>query len=158
MIKIISADINVGKTTWMRNQYNTEKKGDGFICAKTFHEGTHSGYNLLHLSTNLEKEFIRKTQFIPQKWHESFRIANFFSFNKNGFEFAENITKQAIKKNLSPFYLDEIGPLELEDKGFSRIFKRLLKTDLELIVAVRSFLVSDIVQHFEISDYTEIKL
>lgn len=142
----------------MRNQYNIKKKGDGFICIKTFHEGTHSGYNLLHLSTNREKEFIRKTQFIPEKWNESLRIANLYSFNSNGFEFAESIAKQSIKKNLSPFYLDEIGPLELEDKGFSSIFKNLLEADLELIVAVRYFLVSDVIKHFKISNYTEIKL
>lgn len=158
MITIVSADINKGKTTWLKNNYANQQKGDGFLCIKTFKNEIHTGYDLLHLSTNRQQPFIRKINYLPEIWNEKFRIANIFSFNNEGFAFAEQIANNAIQNKLCPFYLDEIGILELEEKGFYSIFKSLLEANLDIIIAVRYFLVEEVIQKFQITNFKELKV
>lgn len=158
MIKIISADINAGKTTWLRENFARENKGDGFLSIKTFVEDVHSGYDLLHLRTGNRQPFIRKVTHLEKNWQEAFCLASFFSFHKKGFPFAEEIAREALRERVAPFYFDEVGPLELKGKGFAPLFKQLIDAKVDLIVAIRFFLVDEVKKTFEINDAEIVKL
>jgi nucleoside-triphosphatase THEP1 len=142
----------------MKKHYESNKKGDGFLSIKTFDDKQHSGYDLYRLSTGQTVPFIRKTSHLPLDWQESFRIGSFFSFNHAGIDFARQIVKESIKNNHSPFFFDEIGPMELNGKCLAAEFESLVSSKLDLIVAIRYFLVDDVIQHFNIQNYQLISL
>ncbi|MEW6712832.1 MAG: nucleoside-triphosphatase, partial [Candidatus Riflebacteria bacterium] len=134
MISIVCSDINTGKTSWMRQHFTTRQNADGFLCIKVFAESRHIGYNLLHLPTGQECKFIRKLTDLENDWQEICQIGENYSFDARGLAFAEKIAENAIERETGLFYLDEIGPLELQGKGFADLFNKLLQTDIELLI------------------------
>jgi nucleoside-triphosphatase THEP1 len=158
MIKIVTAEINSGKTTWMRETFRKCENADGFVCVKTFRNDFHIGYNLVHLRTGITKPFIRKPEHLEAEWQESFRIRNSYSFHAQGFEFAWQIADQALKNQRTPFFLDEIGPLELNKNGFYDLFKRMLHEKTDMIIAVRKHLLGKVIEAFCIEDFEIIEL
>lgn len=153
MIYIITGPINTGKTTWLINDYPKHSNSDGFACRKVFSNNIHIGYELIHLYNNESCQFIRKIDYIPEKWSEAFRLGNHYSFNKEGFDFAAKITNDAINKKVSRFYLDELGHLELKNQGFADILKKLLEEKIDLVLIIRESLIDKVVEHYEITEY-----
>lgn len=157
MIKIVSADINGGKTSWMLKDSQKNPRADGFLSIKTFAGEVHSGYDLLHLKTGARQPFIRKISHLESKWDEAFCLADYFSFHKKGFPFAEKVALQAIEEKSTPFYFDEVGPLELKGRGFANLFLRLIESKIDMVVAVRCFLVDDVKKTFSLDDVEIVK-
>jgi nucleoside-triphosphatase THEP1 len=153
MITIVSGQINTGKTRWMRNQFENYSNADGFLSLKNYKKNIHTGYNLLDLNSGEITPFIRKPEFIESDWNEIFRLGNHYSFSIEGFKKAEIICNRAISKPASFFFLDEIGPLELQGKGFMQIFSRLLENEMELVIAVRKPALKEVIKKFNLKNY-----
>lgn len=80
-----------------------------------------------------------------------------YRFSKDNFQKAVSILKRDMDK---PGWLiiDEIGPLELRDQGFTAALKDILITRKEkLLLVVREGLVSQVKAHFNIEHSIEIK-
>ena len=157
MIKIITGPINTGKTYWLNKDYKSNKNADGFACRKVKVNDEHIGYELVHLATGETCQFIRKINHIPEGWNEAFRLGMHYTFNKEGFNFAEKICDKALKNKVSCFYLDEVAHLELKDQGFADILKRILAAKIDLVLVVREALVEKICEKFGIKEYETIK-
>ena len=153
MIKIVCSEINTGKSTWMRKDFERHPKADGFVCIKAFLNDVHIGYNLVHLCSGRTRIFIRKLGYLERNWQEVYQIGENYSFCKQGFEFADEIALQALDRKATPFYLDEIGPLELQGKGFAKLFQNLLDHRPDIVVAVRKPLLTKVVEAFSISSF-----
>lgn len=158
MITFVTAEVNSGKTTWMRQDFESQNNADGFLSVKTFKNGLHSGYNLLHLQSGQTQPFIRKPGYMEQNWDEAFRIRDVYSFNRPGFDFAQHIARQALYNKIELFYFDEVGPLELQGKGFNLLFRKMLASNINLKVVVRKSLVKDVCQAFSIKEHKVIEL
>ena len=158
MITFVTAEVNSGKTTWMLQDFETRDNADGFLSVKAFKNGFHIGYNLLHLQTGITRPFIRKPDYQEENWSEIFRIRDVYSFNRAGFAFAEQIACQALNNKTRLFYFDEIGPLELNGKGFNRLFSKMLASDINLKVVVRKSLLNKVCDYFKIKDFQVIEL
>lgn len=141
----------------MRKLFAEMTGADGFVCIKTFTGKTHTGYNLLHLPTGQQASFIRKLDYLEPDWQEACQIGENYSFNRQGFEFAQKIVDQAIANKASHFFLDEIGPLELQDKGFAEIFTLLLRARIDLTIAIRSSLLDKVREKFSLENCHIIK-
>lgn len=152
MIKIISGTINSGKSSFMRNTYATQTNADGFICTKVYADNLHIGYDLERLSNGHKTPFIRKADHRPANWNEAARIGKMYSFCTEGFVFAEMIVNEALSNKIECFFIDEIGPLELTGKGFSRLLNTLLEQNIDLVMAVRESILQEVIQYFHISD------
>jgi nucleoside-triphosphatase THEP1 len=157
MVKIITGPINTGKTSWLVNDFKSKKHADGFACKKVKVNDEHIGYELVHLATGETCQFIRKINHIPEGWNEAFRLGMHYTFNKEGFNFAEKICDKALKNKVSCFYLDEVAHLELKDQGFAEILKRILDAKIDLVLVVREALVEKICEKFGIKEYEIIK-
>lgn len=159
MIYIVRGEINAGKTSWMAEDFKRHNGADGFVCRKVFSKDEHTGYDLEHLTTGTRCRFIRKPGHLPQDWNEVAFLAKKFSFCAEGFEFADEIARSAIRSGCQRFYLDEIGPLELMQQGFYNMLSRLLQNQpAQLVIAIRSHLVEPVTGLFGISDYEEINI
>lgn len=137
---IITGEMDTGKTTELIRLYHGLPDGtaDGFVSIKAFSEqGAFAGYDLKRLATGKTVPFIRlgKAYEAPLQ-QESFAFDR-FTFLQESLAVAE----QAIRDILSDpliltVLLDEIGPVELQGKGFCRALKMLLKSDKDLYLCI----------------------
>jgi nucleoside-triphosphatase THEP1 len=157
MVYIITGVIDEGKTREIEAIYRQMKKGDGWVSRKVFLYEEFVGYEILRLSTNEKLPLAYKEEYLPPGWDEIYKIGP-FSFSKQAFEFAGKIIDEIIDKNINPVFIDEIGPLELQGKGFCPGLEKILKTQKDVYIVVRSHCIEDVVNRFEIKNYEIIKI
>lgn len=152
MIHIVTGSINSGKTAKLLSLYKEIKTGDGFILPKIYIEGKYAGQQIVRLSTGTCRTFSFKKEYIPVFWNEKYCYDN-YSFSKEGLEFACSVINNISDAGISPVFIDEIGPVELQGKGFCSLLSQLLKVDCSMYISVREFLVNSVVDKFKIRDY-----
>jgi len=146
-INILAGKMNSGKTSKMIEIYEKLKKGDGFVSIKTMYKDKVYGYEILKLSSNEKMQFILNEQYIGDKWQEIFKIGS-YSFSKQAMQFIEKEIEKMISCKITPIFLDEIGNLELQDKGFSNILNKLVKSESEIYITIREDLVKSIIKKY----------
>lgn len=133
--------------------YNQMKQGDGFVSKKIFvNNKDFIGYEIVRLSTDEKIPFAYKSQYMPPNWDEIYRYGP-FSFSKGAINFAERIGNEIITNSVGPFFIDEIGLLELSGTGFSTILEKILKTQRDIYITVRNRFVEDVIKKFKIRNY-----
>ena len=153
MVYIIKGEINQGKTKEILSIYNRDKQGDGFVSKKIFINPTEfTGYEIVRLSTEEKMPLAYKSQYVPSHWDEIYRRGP-FSFSKAAFVFAEHIIDDIIDRHINPVYIDEIGPLELDGKGFSTILEKILRIQKDVYITVRSHCVNEVINKFNTRDH-----
>ena len=157
MIHIITGSINSGKTTKLLSLYKELKTGDGFVLPKVFIDGNYAGQHIVRLSTGVRIPFSFKREYIPTSWDEEYCF-DVYSFSHKGFEFASETVNDIVSNNISPIFIDETGPLELEEKGFFKLLSQLLSRDYTMYISVREFLLESVVSKFKIKQYEIIRV
>ncbi len=153
MVYIIKGEINQGKTQEILSIYNRDKQGDGFVSKKIFINLTEfTGYEIVRLSTDEKMPLAYKSQYVPSNWDEIYRRGP-FSFSKAAFVFAEHIIDDIIDRHIDPVFIDEIGPLELDGNGFFAVLEKILRTQKDVYITVRSHCVEEVINKFNIRNY-----
>jgi nucleoside-triphosphatase THEP1 len=152
MIHIVTGSVNSGKTSKLAAMYQFENKGDGFVAVKEMESGVVTAYNAMRLRTMEERLFLAREGFVPEGFDSCCRIGP-YRMSKQGLEWVEREVRGLIDQKVSPIYLDEIGDLELEGKGFDSIFRLCLDSGLELYVAVRKDFVEPVLKKYGIQEY-----
>jgi nucleoside-triphosphatase THEP1 len=156
MIYVITGEINQGKTERILSIYH-HKKGDGIISRKILKNNIPYGYEIVRLSTNESMPLALKSDSTPSKWDEIYTVGS-FSFSKKALILAESIIEEIIESETNPVFIDEIGPLELEGKGFFTILKKLLLTEKDIYITVRKSCLKDVIEAFKLESYEIIPL
>ena len=149
-INIISGKIDCGKTTKLLQMYTKINLGDGFALKKNYIKGEYVGQQVVRLSTGESKDFSFREGFAPKEIDLVYAYKN-YSFTKEGLCFAEKIIMELIENNVEPIFMDEIGPLELQEKGFYKIFLLLLQTEKEIFVVIRDSCLENAIQKFHLN-------
>jgi nucleoside-triphosphatase THEP1 len=157
MIIFITGKIGAGKTTRLLSLYNNMKTGDGFALKKIIINGIQIGQEIYHLSTGQQKVFSLKKYHLPSLWDEIYNYGD-FSFSAAGFDFSHKILHKALSSGVKPIYMDEIGPLELQGKGFSEVLKSVLKKQTDLYLTVRDYCLTEVIKEFNINRYEVIEV
>ncbi|HOP62315.1 MAG TPA: nucleoside-triphosphatase [Spirochaetota bacterium] len=157
MINIICGEINQGKTAKINSIYAEQRNGDGFISKKIFRESDFQGYEITRLSTGETVPLSLKTGLFPPDKIPLYTCGT-FSFYEEGFVFADSIIDDILRNNISPVFIDEIGPLELEGKGFCNSLKKIINTERTIYFTVRAHCLDRVISHFSIKEYTLIKI
>lgn len=152
MIYIISGAIDSGKSQKIAMIYQNSKKGDGWISRKIYLKNKFIGYELERLSTGDKVPFAFFKDYLPMDLEISFTYGPFY-FSKKGLEFAIKISKNIIKENIDPVYIDEVGPLELNGKGFHSILTNILRTGKDIYLVIRTHCVEEVLKKYEIKEY-----
>ena len=156
LIQIVTGGINAGKSSKLFSIYREVGQGDGFINLKVFEGGSYVGQKIMRLSTGESECFSFKEGFIPSDWDEAYRY-DAYSFSRRGLTFANKTITDIIVRGTEPVFIDEIGPLELEKKGFFHAFKGLLAAQKKIYVVVRCSCVERVVNEFGLGKYQIIK-
>lgn len=151
-IFIITGTQGSGKTTFLSELINHLKVRDisigGFIAHGFWKENIRDGFELEDLQTG-EKIVLSQTE--PIEGWEKFRR---FYFNPDGFEFGEKILSPDNRINTELIAIDEIGPFELQGKGWRKAIDILLeKTNTSMIWVCREGILTKIVAEFNLKSY-----
>lgn len=150
MIYLITGDINTGKTTQMLELFKEHPRGDGFVCPKVFENKQFVRYDIRHLQSGHSMPFVYPVDSVPENWNEQIRYGK-YTFSRQAFSFAESITRKCLKNHTFPFFLDEIGPLELDfHEGFYSILKKILSQDIDLYISIRKSRMNDLTDYLDI--------
>ncbi|GKX30038.1 hypothetical protein SH1V18_25180 [Vallitalea longa] len=151
MINVITGKINSGKTTKIINLYDELQMGDGFVSIKNMIGNKVHSYEIMQLSTRQKQLMVLREDFLTDSWCESCKIGP-YSFSKDTLENIENTIRKFIKKNITPIFLDEIGPLELHNKCFHTIFRELLDNNCELYITIRKDSLEEIIKKYDLAN------
>ncbi|MDD6211014.1 MAG: nucleoside-triphosphatase [Bacteroidales bacterium] len=158
MITIVTGPENSGKSSFLENWFDQSEQGVGAISVKRYKRGVFSGYNLMQLP---DKELIPLNCLVKENDQigpESL-ICGHFIFYPASFVWLEDRLQPYVRETSDcPVWLDEIGKLELQRKGFDSVLRKALRSNCELRFAVRENLLDDILDEYGIQDPKIIRL
>jgi nucleoside-triphosphatase len=151
MIYILSQAIQSGKTTSLMNAVSNHMHIGGFLSPTV--SDVRMFYNVA------DKKYI---PFEKKEADASTIAVGRFHFLKGSFDTASNwaITHYHNPK-IKTIIIDEIGKLELQEKGFHKLTQELLILDWDTkdcILIIRDFLLQDAIEKYNIVNYKIIQL
>lgn len=152
MVTIITGEVDSGKTTALLRRFSVRPAGKaGFVCKKIYEGTALTGYELCSLATP-ERRIIAVLRGDKLITEDTFSFGPFLFF-REGFRLGEEIIERAVKDGgVTELLIDEIGPLELEGRGFSRIFEVALNSGKDVTVCIRSGCLMEAARRFGIKD------
>jgi len=127
-IFIITGEIGEGKTTFAQQVvHDLRKKGlaiAGFLAPGIDDNGKRNGFRLSDLSTGVEVELCTRIQ------HESWIQTGPFYFNPEGLKRGHELLQAEQAKEKQLIVIDEIGPLELNDRGWADSIETLCRESI----------------------------
>lgn len=136
MITLVTGLKNTGKSSYLYNWFCREPVGFGVLSIKRFEGEVHSGYDLLFLP-------ICKKVNLCTRMNESYTgckedlVRGNYIFDQSAFDQAYQFIQENLYYKKEPIWLDEIGILEIDGKGFWPIIKMIQPMDIELRLGVR---------------------
>ncbi len=152
MITLVSGPIDSGKTTMLAKHFAEQGQGDGFLSEKFYQDGRVQGYVARRLSTQETLPWLVRGGDSSHPFIHEARIGPFHA-NLDTLKVMEKAYETMMQKRVSPIYLDEIGEWELSGQGFDSIFRKMLSSKNDLVVAVRKELLTRVIDHYELKDY-----
>jgi nucleoside-triphosphatase THEP1 len=108
----------------------------GFYSRRIESEGERLGYDLVDLRSGDSVPLAREHEKLPARWNTALSHGH-FSFCVEGFAEGERIVKEALDAGVKAIFLDEIGKLELEGRGFAPLIDRCQAAGADLHIGCR---------------------
>ncbi len=151
-IYIITGAIGEGKTTQVRKLVEELKAGNvsvkGIYSPRIMADDQTAGYDVVDIDSGLRVPFLR-----VDSESESKKIGR-YSINPAAIEAGLKSLSVALNSNPDVIVADEIGKMELGNEGWFAKLDGLLKGSSILVFAVRDSFVEEIINKFEIKDYS----
>lgn len=155
MIFILSAPVHTGKTTWL-SQVVTELKRQnrackGILTYAVFDGNKRIGYDTENIETGERQAFIRQVGY-DAAFEDSDVYLRDYHFSSVVIEEVNQMLKNAINSDV--VVIDEIGPLELQGKGFFPAISFLISQPPAcLIMVVRDTILPEVILKFGIEKF-----
>lgn len=158
MIRILTGGKHSGKTSAMLDLYDREGRiGAGIYALKSGDKSLVTGYDLCSLPENKIYTPFIKYNYQHQPESDRFYVQGNYIFYKETFQKASEYILSL--RDADAIWIDEIGKLELEEKGLSVALHEVFKWDKPITITVRDFYLSDFLsKYFGITDPTPQKL
>ena len=141
----------------MLKKYQESLHGDGFVSVKRMRYKKVHGYDLMRLSDGLMTPFVVKEENLNPNMEVSCTIGPYL-FLQQSLDYVEKEILTMIENEISPIYLDEIGQLELYDKCFHKILKKIMMKNLDVVITVRLDLIEAVREKYQIEEYKIIEV
>ncbi len=140
-IHLLSGEIHSGKTTWLKEHLLIEK-----ACCGILSPLINGKRYFLNIST---RETVCMEASPNEK--EVLEIGK-YKFSVNAFNWAIQQIESCLNQPTATVIIDEVGPLELQGKGFASILNKLLSSSdiSDLVLVVRQSAVSAVLKTFHI--------
>jgi nucleoside-triphosphatase THEP1 len=149
MIYILSGEIRTGKTSALREWVRKRNDVDGLLCPDD------ANGKRFFLELKSKTEFPLEVQTNDQ--NDTISVGPFF-FSKASFDRANSFMKTLIHSKTRFIILDELGKLELKNKGLHEAAETLIPyfmnhNEKHLIIVIRDTLLEATIKHYKISNY-----
>ena len=156
-VYIISGSQGEGKTSFLIGVVRQLKikgyKVGGIIAHGFWKNNQRDSFELENIRTE------ERLLFCSRKAHADWQKIRHFYINPAGEEFGNEALVSNLRQKPDLIVIDEVGPFEIEDKGWSDSIHALLRnTNLPMVWVVREQLIKEVIAHFKISRYEEIKI
>ncbi len=150
-IFVLTGPVQGGKTTLVSEKTSLlREKGVkvmGFLCPGSFSEDLRSAFSLVDLETGRR---VPMGDVKEQKGWVKFRR---FYFNPEAFVQGELWIKSCLKRDPDLLVIDEVGPMELEGKGWSTTLDTLAQnSSITQLWIVRQQILPDVIQRWIIPE------
>jgi nucleoside-triphosphatase THEP1 len=158
MIYILTGPIDSGKTSQLKNFITKAQQHDssiaqvgGFLSLKVYENDQHIGYNIYDFTTSQQFPFLR-THTSDQRpatsdmRHETCDVIGKYKLNPQTLSYAHNLINKAPQYDI--FIIDELGPLELQGKGFWPALEKVINCDTDFLFVIREKLVEKFLLRF----------
>lgn len=151
-IFIITGSLGEGKTTQIQKIVEILKNQNistgGILSPRIVENGTTIGYDIVDIRTNEREAFLRKTG------DEKLPKIGSYSILPGGIKKGRKALKNSQNTN-QVVVLDEVGRLELNNKGWTENIKSLLNgPKCNLILSVRDKFMEEVIEKWYLKDYT----
>lgn len=146
MIYLLTGDIRTGKTTSIYNAAIKRNDVGGFLTPDV------GGIRMLYDIASGKRYSFQVDDSITAQTVQVGR----FNFLSSAFKKGSEITlSQLTSASIRYLIIDEVGKLELLNKGFHSLVISLIekKIDKDIILVVRSFLVDEVVNKYQLTNY-----
>ncbi len=142
-ITIITGKKHSGKTSHLLKKIE-ELKGrgiavGGLVSIGSFRDNSRYDFILQDILTG------EKMAFLSREECKTCKKIGRFHINPKAFDFGIQVLEKCLGDNIHTIVLDEIGPLELQNKGWTGIIPELLRSDADLIFMVRKELLQEVI-------------
>ncbi|MCD6345952.1 MAG: hypothetical protein J7L96_00885 [Bacteroidales bacterium] len=151
-VYLMIGDSETGKTTYLSNLANELRKRKvrvgGFLAVGVHVGDQRTGYGLLSVEHNT------KAGFCQTDFHEGWSHVGRFYVDPAGEKFGHELIRKAIKNQLAVVIIDEVGPLEMQNKGWADDLQELSQhADIVQVWAVRNKLVEKVSRKWPFNRY-----
>jgi nucleoside-triphosphatase THEP1 len=149
---MVTGTIGQGKTTMIQKIVETLWEQDisvrGIYSPRIMENEQTSGYDVVDIESNTRVPFLRRSL-----EDEFARIGN-YEIIPDGLEAGIHALANSVNAKSRLVVIDEVGKLELEDKGWSEKLTELMAVSTVLLLAVRDSFTEKVIQKWNIRDYT----
>lgn len=150
-IFVITGPVQGGKTTFTTtcSSYLRDRgaRVSGFVCPGYFREGRRAGFQLVNIASGESMDFgsVKATG----GWQPYRR----FYFNPQAFDMGKAWIEQAMKTHPDLIVIDEVGPMELENRGWSGLLDLLAElTGQYQVWVVREGILREVLDRWKIPE------
>jgi len=146
-IYLLKGAVQGGKTSFLSSITELfQKEGiavGGFLSPGSITEGKRSGFELRQIGTGIQVSMAGLKE--KEHWFKYRR----FWFNPMAFAQGEMWMEESLKRKDEVLIIDEVGPMELEGRGWAGLLDRLVRnTDTLQLWSVREQLVSQVMERW----------
>jgi len=124
----------------------------GFLAPGSFKDGLRHSFDIFDIKTGISKPLCSRDR------HAGEKIVP-FTFSEEGQQFGQQLLDPANLQQMDFVVIDEIGPLELEGKGWTLAIEKLItKGKCNFIWVVRNSLVEEVAAKFGITNHCIIEI
>jgi len=148
---LITGDIHQGKTTFTGKLISNLKRNNlsigGFLAPALFTGNKHSGFKLFDIATSEEYELCTDAK------KEGWQNYGKYYFNPEGLKRGNEILIPQNLEDKELVIIDEIGPLEINDKGWSSSIENLCsESSVTQLWIVRRGLIDRVIRKWNVGD------
>ncbi|MFV0482550.1 MAG: nucleoside-triphosphatase [Bacteroidales bacterium] len=151
-MKIITGDINSGKSTRFLKYFSDFENRVGLYSKKLYDEGgVIVGYDLVLLPLGKTLPFIMLREQVDEKNLDNYYMQGCFAFSKEAFAAAEEYVRSF--PDDTALWIDEIGGLELKGLGYDSLLKVALESGRDIVIVVRQDLLGQVRDKYGIKEH-----
>ncbi|MDD5293608.1 MAG: nucleoside-triphosphatase [Candidatus Izemoplasmatales bacterium] len=152
MVKIVTGKINSEKTSRMIQLFEHTGVGDGYVSIKRMIRDKVHSYEAMRLQTKARLPLIVRDEYVWETFPVACQIGPYL-FNQDTLNQITRDIREMIERKIEPIYLDEIGLLELEGKGFDHVVKDMVRSGRDVVLCVREDLLERVLERYHVKDY-----
>ncbi len=150
---IIAGTVGSGKTTYMKNliDFFREKnqKVGGIIAERVLSGSQTTGYDLINIENGEKEVFLRQNE------APGYDTIGRFGIYPEGLALGKAVLNSLILKENTIIIIDEVGLLELDNKGWAESFSSLLaRSENKILITVRDKYINDVKNKWNLSEAT----